>query len=273
MSFLGRVLQGVGSYLVQKGKDDAEDAKSELLFQREQALKQLEFQHDDAQVAAQHENRLGEIAATGAESRRTDLFQGIIGERRDQAKSTRDLQHDITIKGLEFKSAAQLEGLKHKYNLSEEQYKSLLDTQHDIKVNGAKIDRVVFSKNGQMQQVYGDGTVVSRGPTGAYNPGGATGDQSLADLMANSGGDSASGSGGTSGTAASNPPAGIAPAAPSVSGGKAAALAKAGNLYAQAAANPKAMRSQYPGLFDAQGNLLPKDQVIATVSAQFPGAN
>jgi hypothetical protein len=60
MGILGRVLQGIGSALVEQGKIDAQAARDDLLMRREMALKQLEFQHDDAvRPQTQHQDKAG----------------------------------------------------------------------------------------------------------------------------------------------------------------------------------------------------------------------
>lgn len=196
MSILERVLSGLGAGLIEKGKLDAQKERDDILFTRELALKQVESQIADAASARDHQERMGEIAATGAETRRTSLFEGVVNDRRDANKATRDLKHDITIKGIDFSNDAKMEGLKHKYKLSEDQFSSLLQSNRDAVAAGTTIDRVVFSKDGQMQQVYKNGNVVSRGPTGAYNPGGTSDD--LGDML-NGGGTGPSGAASASG--------------------------------------------------------------------------
>jgi hypothetical protein len=55
---------------------------------------------------------------------------------------------------------------------------------------------------------------------------------------------------------------------------KADALANLGNVYAQISANPAAAaqyKRQYPGMFDANGNLLPKDVLIQRVNQRYGG--
>jgi hypothetical protein len=261
MGILNKVLVGIGSYLIKKGELDEQAAREQLLFDRQVALKQLESQIDDKKSERDHTARLGEIAATGSENRRTDVFKGIIDQRVKQQEEADKLKHDITIKGIDFSNEAKLEGLKHKYKLSEDQFSSMLQSDRDAKAAGTTIDRVVFSKDGQMQQIYKNGTVVSRGPSGAYNASGAAGGD-LGDYLD---------TGGTaSGSAVSNP-TGIGPTASSGAGPSAhdAALARLGNVYAQASQNPEQFKSVYPGMFDANGNLLPKDALIARVNQQF----
>jgi hypothetical protein len=80
------------------------------------------------------------------------------------------------------------------------------DLQHDITIKKIDFDRAVFSTDGQMQQVMKNGNVVSKGPTGAYNPSGTSTDD-LGDYL-NTGGDvsGSSISGGTGRTAAQPTP-------------------------------------------------------------------
>lgn len=108
MSIFERVLYGLGQGLIEQGKINAQKERDDLLFARDLALKQVQFQHDDAASARDHQERLDEIHTTGAEARRTDLFQGIIADRRDTAKAQRDLQHDITLKKIDFSNDAEI---------------------------------------------------------------------------------------------------------------------------------------------------------------------
>ena len=55
---------------------------------------------------------------------------------------------------------------------------------------------------------------------------------------------------------------------------KAAALSQLGNTYAKIKANPGAaedFRKQYPGMFDANGNLLPRQVLIDRVNQRYGG--
>jgi hypothetical protein len=59
-----------------------------------------------------------------------------------------------------------------------------------------------------------------------------------------------------------------------IPGARGAALAKLGNVYAQVSANPAAKTQymqQYPGMFDENGNLLPRDVLIQRVNQRFGG--
>lgn len=259
MGILGRVLQGIGSALVEQGKIDAQAARDDLLMRRELALKQLEFQHDDAVRAQTHTDKLEEIGAQGAETRRTDLFQGVIAERRDQAKAKRDLTHDITIKKIDFSNSASLEGLRHRYKLTEDQYSSMLQAGRDAAADGRTIDRVVFSTDGQMQLVYKNGNVMSKGPKGAYNPTGSddSGDDGIPGIAPRS----------TAAAAAPQPTPKVAKPQGDVN----AAVAQLGNIYAKASQDPATYRSKYPQLFGQDGKLIPRDQAIQRVRQAYNG--
>jgi hypothetical protein len=50
---------------------------------------------------------------------------------------------------------------------------------------------------------------------------------------------------------------------------RAAALAALGTAYAEASQNPSSVRTKYPALFDASGNLRPKDELIGQVNARY----
>jgi hypothetical protein len=274
MSLLGRVLQGIGAGLIEQGKEDYETQKTELLYQRELALKQLEFQHDDTRAAQDYQDKLSEISATGAENRRTDLFQGIIAERRDEAKDTRNLNHDITMASVNFKNDKTMEAFKQKNRLSEDQWQSFLKAKADAVANGQTVDRAVFSTNGQMQLIMKDGNIVTKGPPGAYNPSGSNADEGLGDYL-NSGGAASGGAVSGGGISPHSTQQAAAPqqttAGVRAGPGKAAALAQVGNAYAFAASNPEQGKQRYPQMFDPSGNLLPKEQIIARVNSQFGG--
>jgi hypothetical protein len=215
-------------------------------------------------------NRLAEIDETGAQTRRTAMFEGVVNDRRDANKASRDLQHDITIKKIDFSNSKALAGIQHTYKLSEDQADTLNKAVAEAKTNGQQVDRAVFSKDGQLQLIMKNGDVVSKGPAGAYNPSGAdAGD--LGDYL-NSGG-TASGSAVSGGIAPRSSLHATAPTPPAnvPNPGKAAALAAAGNAYAAASQNPDAYRQRYPGMFDGQGNLLPKDQIISRINQTYGG--
>lgn len=279
MSLLGRVLVGIGSYLTEKGKVDEQAARDDLLMRREVALKQLEFQHDDANAATQHANKLDEIAATGAETRRTDLFQGVVADRRDQAKAGRDLQHDITIKGIDFSNDVKLKALEHKYKLNEGAAADARDLQKRLTEAGVTIDHWATTNDGRLMAFNKLGKPLEQTQTsGGFTTPGANDDSGIPGL------------GGGKPSAPSQPvpqsyqnvqanapqlgasvqrTQGMAPqAAPA---GLSAALAQAGNVYAKASQDPATYRKQYPGMFDAQGNLLPQDQVVAQIKQHFGG--
>jgi hypothetical protein len=213
MSLLRNVLAGIGSYLVKEGELNEQAARDDLLFRRQVALEQVKEQYLERASARDHTERLDEISATAAENRRTALYEGVVADRRDSSKAARDLQHDITLKKIDFSNSTSLEKLKSKLNMNEAQFTDFLKQKSDAEAAGQKVNRVVFSKNGQLQLVMDNGDIHSKGPSGAYNPSGA--DTTGADLgdYLNSGG-AVSGSSISRTEAQPTPSAGIAPVAP-----------------------------------------------------------
>jgi hypothetical protein len=178
-----------------KGELDEQHQRDQLLMDRELALRAVDKQ-----------DKLEEIAATGAETRRTDLLAGIVADRRAQSKDARDLQHDIIIKKIDLKNSTTLAKLQARIGLDKDAFDAKIANAKTVFDNNNTVDRVVFSSDGQMQQVMKNGNVVSKGPTGAYNPSGTSTDD-LGDYL-NTGGDvsGSSISGGTGRTAAQPTP-------------------------------------------------------------------
>jgi hypothetical protein len=189
-------------------------------------------------------------------------------------------QQNIVLKGkIDLSNSATIEGLKNKYALSEDALKAALDLQNNLKLAGVTADHWAVTTDGKMVAFNKQGGVLrySANP-GSFIP---SGESKSDDGLGGLGGD-----GSISGERASRGGTGKAPAksaaAPSakpsssgdIPGARGAALAKLGNVYAQVSANPAAKTQymqQYPGMFDENGNLLPRDVLIQRVNQRFGG--
>jgi hypothetical protein len=269
MSLLRKVLAGVGSYLVKEHERqeafDMQAARDQLLFDRDVALKAVEHgYHVQEQETALANSKDLDTTQTANAMVRDKAAAGYKIEA-DEASDKRDLAKAVVLKNLDFSSSKALEAVKHKYNLEEGAADDARELQKQLKLNGVTVDHwevttdgrlAAFNKNGgRLAQSTKSGTFQTR-------PGG---DTSLSDLLGSGGG------GGGGGAAQERTAAEPTPKAPTQGQSKqrAAALAALGTAYAQASQNPGAVRSKYPALFDANGNLRPQDELIGQVNARY----
>jgi hypothetical protein len=260
---IGGALSGLGEGLEKQTILNNEDARQQRLQEatsaREMALANLNSHLQDTRDANHQARDFAYGTATNAQK------QGF-EQQNIRLKGSVDLTNDKTI-----------EGLKHQYNISEDQIKSMLDLKKDLAVAGQTADHWGVTTDGRMVAFNKQGGVLrySANP-GSFVPSG----ESLSDGGTGVGtidGEAASrnGAGGVSSTAtpaASTKPTGQS--SPDQARVKADALANLGNIYAQISANPAAAaqyKRQYPGMFDANGNLLPKDALIQRVNQRYGG--
>jgi hypothetical protein len=183
------ILLGIGQGLIKEGELNEQRERDDLLMRRQIALKQLEFQHDDAQAATTHQNRLDEITATAAETRRSELFKGVIDERRDENKAKRDLDHDIKIKAIDFSNDAKLEQLRNKLGMSRDQFQSTLTQMREDHKADTTIDHWVVSPRGEVGGYNSKGKLISQTKPGTTTvPGSSSSGDSFADLDPGTGG-------------------------------------------------------------------------------------
>lgn len=246
---LGGLLSGVGQGLVSQEETNRQNALLALKRQYDVEDRDARIQGAIDLAKTNNEGRKEIVQATGEENRKTE-----------NVKLAGDLTK-IDFKGkIDFKNDTALEALKHKYNISEATVKAGLDLQKDLAVAGATVDHwetttdgrlVAFNKKGdRLGQTEVPGTFqTKKSGSDDDEEGSISGEQS---------------SRGAPAPAAAKPAA-----APAKNNAKADALARLGNIYAAASQDPEKYRSQYPGMFDANGKLLPKEQLIARVNQRY----
>jgi hypothetical protein len=262
---IGGALSGLGEGLEKQSILNDENQRQARLQQattdREMALAHLNASLTDQHDAAHQAREFAYGTATNAQK------QGF-EQQNIRLKGSVDLSNDTVI-----------EGLKSKYNITEDQIKSMLDLKNQLTVAGQTADHWGVTTDGRMVAFNKQGGVLrySANP-GSFVPSG----ESMSDSGGGVGtidGEAASRGGGNAAGGSSSPK----PAAATKPTGqpsadqtrlKAEALANLGNVYTQIAANPAAAeqyKRQYPGMFDANGNLLSKDVLIQRVNQRYGG--
>lgn len=177
--------------------------------------------------------------------------QKVAQEQGFKATDREDEQaHDVTLKNLE-----------HKHKLSEDQANDVRDFAEEAKKAGTYIDRSEIMADGRMVVWTKTGTSRIIGQPGSFVPKGSGSDDEDGGTISEA--RSSRGIGGAAGGAAPAP----APAPqtkpqgqkPAEGGGdrKAQAVAMLATRYHLIQQDPGKYRSQYPGMFDADGKLLP----------------
>lgn len=170
MSLLQRVLKGLGSYMVEKAKMDAQAARDELLMRRELALKNIEHQYRIAEGDASL------VRAKALDTHQTenqtarDLVQGQITGTREAASDKRKFDQTLTIKSIDFNNEKALLGIKSKYKMSEDQYASFLQQGRELALAGATVDHWEVTKGGNLVALNKRGDVLGSSKPGVYNP-------------------------------------------------------------------------------------------------------
>lgn len=210
-----------------------------------------DYEQKKGLLGVEHGYRVDENAAKAADDRLTVVAKAGVDAKMLEIKGDIDLSHDKAI-----------EALKHNYNLDEITARSLADTQHDLKIAHITPDHYEVGQNGQIVIWKKDGTAFVRGTGGDFVPKGSSEDDGGASITEarNARGASTTSDSGT-------------PAAPAANPKKAQVLAMLGNAYAEAASNPQAaqeMRTKYPGMFNADGSLKPRSELLNLVNQQFP---
>lgn len=259
---IGGALSGLGEGLEKQTISNQEDARQQRLQEataaREMALAHLNSTLTDTRDA-NHQAREFSYGAQTAKQKQGFEQQNI------RLRGTIDLTNDKVI-----------ENLKHDHNISEDTIKSALDLKKELAVAGQTVDHWAVTTDGKMVAFDKKGDVLrySANP-GSFVPSGESKNDSEGDVGTidgeAAGRKGIGGSSSSSKPAASTKPTGQSPDQTRI---KADALANLGNVYAQIAANPAAAtqyKRQYPGMFDANGNLLPKDVLIERVNQRYGG--
>jgi hypothetical protein len=264
---IGGALQGYGEGL------EKQETAAQLQYQRDMALEQLRATNQSASAVQQ--SQLTDERDASHQAR-----EFAYGTSKEAQKQTYE-QSNIRLKGsIDLSNDKQLEAVKQRYKLTDIQAQSMADIQKDVAVAGQTVDHWAVTTDGKMVAFNKQGGVLrySENP-GSFIPSGESqnGSDTGVGIGGATGGSIAgerSARGSTPAPAAQQKPtaqkgSSAAPAQPANT--KAAALAQAGNVYAAASQNPAAYRSKYPGMFDAQGNLLPRDEVVARIEQAYAG--
>jgi hypothetical protein len=257
---LGGLLGGVGKAIT----DDAEQRRQDALL----ALKrQYDVQDRDARLttAVQMNNddnkaKLDAIRTSGEENRSTEQIKAAADVQKIRIKGQIDLNNDKV-----------LEALKHSYNISEGAAADARKLANDLTLAGVTVDHWDVTSDGKMVAFNKQGKVLAASShPGSFNPSNQPkneddGDGSISGQRAARNGKPA--------PAAAEPAPSKAPS-PGSSNIKAQALANLGNVYMEISGHPEKAqqyRLQYPGMFDANGKLLPKDSLIERINQRYGG--
>lgn len=268
---IGGALAGLGDGLhdqaVQNDADRREQEQNALATARATALENL-----------RHTNTMEEKATDYQAQDTLDAHKqarGFAYGTQQKAQEGQIEQQNIKLRGsIDLSNQSVIEGLKHKYNLSEDEVKSALDLKNQLSAAGQTVDHWAVTTDGKMVAFNKQGGVLrySANP-GSFVPSGESQTMDGGSL----GGDSISGERASRGGGGAKPapkPSAAPAKSGDIPGQRGAALAQLGNIYAQISANPAAKaqyQQQYPGMFDANGNLLPKDVLIQQVNQRLGG--
>lgn len=262
---IGGALAGYGDGLQQQtllnNENQRQEQLAELTAAREQALASLQhgYKMDEQQSenAAVDQRDANHQARDFAYSSATNTQKQAFEQQNIRLKGNVDLTNDKTIAAL-----------RNQYSLNEDQVKSMLELKNQLAVAGQTADHWGVTTDGRMVAFNKQGGVLRYSENkGSFIPSGESqnGDDSLGGA-----GTIAGERGSRGGTVAAPDPA-ASSSTPAAQGNQAAALAQLGNVYAAASQNPAAYRAKYPGMFDAQGNILPKDVVIQRLTQSYGG--
>jgi hypothetical protein len=263
---IGGALQGIGEGL-EKQTILNEDTRQKT------ALADLQARRDAALAALNHQYRTQEAQTAAV----IDDTKDANHQARAFSYSTKETQQkqgyeqqNIVLKGkVDFQNDSAIEALKSRYHIAEGAAEDARDLQKQLALAGVTADHwevttdgriVAFNKQGGVLRYSAnpDSFVPKKGDDEDLTGGGTIGAE-----RANRGGGSAA-----KPAAKSNP---TGQQSPDQARQQGAALAALGNAYAEASQNPQQFRSKYPGMFDANGNLLPRDVLIQRVKQRYGG--
>lgn len=260
MFIAGGLLAGAGQAITKAADERRQNALLALKRQWDVEDNEAAAQNKLDVVTQQGINRVDEITATGEQNRETEKVKGEQDRLKEATKGEEDRKTAKFKGGIDLSHDTQIEAIRHKYNLSEIQARSLADYQKEAKLNHSTPDHYEVAANGQIVIWNKDGT--TRGAIGADGQ-----------FVAKSSGDDSLDLGGTGGGTGSQP----APAPKATAKAPTAdqenvrrkALADLGNLYGKVRTDPDKYKSQYPGMFDAQGNLRPIDELKNQINSRY----
>lgn len=261
---IGGALSGIGEGL------EKQSILNEESRQKTEAA-ELAARRDQALEALRHTNRTAEIQLQGTVDDTKDAnhqARGFSYETKTTSQKQGFEQQNIRLKG---SIDANLERLKSSNTITEQAADDARQLQHDLQVAGVTADHWEVTTDGRIVAFNKKGEVLKYSANAdSFVPKSSGSDDEL-------GGDGTiagergtrSGAAPAAKPAAQNKPTGQQ--SPDQGNAKAAALAALGNAYAKASQNPEQYRKQYPGMFDAQGNLLPRATLIQRVNQRYGG--
>lgn len=244
---IGGLLKGLGAGFTNLHEEQRQNAL--LALKREQ-----DVQDTATEVAAKEAARVADLAG------KKEIIDYSTGADTKQyaAKAVEDRKTE-TIK---FSNTKELERFKTQLDTQKDAASQALRARLDAGKND--VHSIEQADDGSMIIVRKDGKLEQTGVKMIIKPvAGADSGTTVADAIAR-----------RNGTAPANKPAptaaptaadAVTPAAQQ----RAAALATLGNVYHQAQKNPKAVRNQYPGLFNPDGSLKSMDEATQLINQRF----
>jgi hypothetical protein len=260
---IGGALQGFGEGMAAQADQDYKTSLVEAQARRDAALEALRHQNRTDEL--QTESGLVDTRDANHQAREFGY-----GTKRDQQKQGYE-QTNIVLKGkVDFQNDAALAKLRSQYNITEGAAHDARELQKQLTLNGVTADHWAVTTDGKIVAFNKNGDVLkysahegSFNPTGSSDEGDLPGDGTIAGERGNRG------AGTTPAPKAQARPSGQQ--SPDQKRMRDQAMNSLAVAYAKASQNPQAMRSQYPGMFDANGNLLPKDTLIQRVKQRYGG--
>lgn len=267
---IGAVLTGVGDGMEKQATLDYQTRRDDLANARAIALENLRHEYKGQEQTAQYD--LSDRNAARDDAR------GFSYGTQTKAQEHGQRVEEITLKGnIDLSNDKAIEEVKNTYQLGQIQAKALADYQHDALLNHTTPDHYEKTTDGRIVIWNKDGsTRGALGPDGQFIPSGASESTShsddgeggtISDTIAARGG-----GGGEPATGQpqpkSKPPAQASSGSANIKG---QALARLPGLYMQIRQDPAKYRQQYPGMFDANGNLLPIDQLKDRINQRYGG--
>jgi hypothetical protein len=262
---LGGLLQGVGKGLTDQYEEKRKLALANLQHEWDTEAAATKAKTDAAAADRKTASDLLVVDETGDQNRKTERVK-TIGDVETALARARAERENIVLKGdIDLRNSTRVQNLMHNNRMTEAQQQSALDTEHDLKVAGVKVAYKVISPSGEVGFYNEKGDLVAQTKPGTTTPqaggdgeGPTTGDLQGANAAAGGGGGDVAPSGGGGGGGGNDSL-------------RRQALARLPGLYSQAQANPEAFRSQYPGMFDANGNLLPMSALTEQINQRYGG--
>lgn len=264
---MGGIGRALGGALMGFGEGLEKQTLANMQERQAIALENLRASNQSAAQATQYD--LADRNASRDDAR---------GAANKAVETAQTFKQTVTLKNIDFSNTTKLEGLKHKYNLAEGAADDARTLDHDLKLNGVTADHWEVTTGGRLVAYNKNGEILGQSSPGRFVPSRTSvsdnGDEggTISDAIAARGGPEAAAP-----APVSEPPR--AQTKPTGQRGganpqKAQALARLGGIYAEAASNPQKAaqyRRTYPGMFNADGTLKPRQDVISMFNAQFGG--